>query len=351
VDFAKPVEINEVSMQFDAAITPKSLNEVPALARAAEAAGIAAVWTSETQHNPFLPLPLVAEHTTRLRFGTGVAIGFARSPITLAHVAWDLAAQSQGRFMLGLGTQVKAHIERRFGLEWPASPVGKLRELVLGLRAIWHSWQTGERLNFRGDYFKLTLMTPFFNPGPSAQPAVPIYIAGVNTGLAQLAGEVCDGFHVHPYHSAAYLREVLRPAIAAGAAKAGRAPGDIQLAGTVFAITNATERNEVRQQISFYASTPSYRPVMAHHGWADTAERLSALAARGEWAAMPSLISDDMLDTFAVSAPLAELAGPLRERYGGLLDRVALYRPFLAADEGADWQMLAQAMQTPVAGP
>jgi probable F420-dependent oxidoreductase len=330
-------------MHFDAAITPTSLREVPALAQAAEAAGLAAIWTSETQHNPFLPLPLVAEHTTRLQFGTAVAIGFARSPTTLAHVAWDLAAQSNGRFMLGLGTQVRAHIERRFGLEWPASPVGKLRDLVLALRAIWHSWQTGERLNFRGEYFKLTLMTPFFNPGPLAQPTVPIYIAGVNTGLAQLAGEVCDGFHVHPYHSAAYLRDVLRPALAAGAAKAGRSPGDIQVAGTVFAITSPAERDGVRQQISFYASTPSYRPVMAHHGWETTAERLSALAARGEWATMPGLIDDQMLETFAVSAPLAELARPLRERYAGLLDRVALYRPFSKDELG--WSALAAEVQ------
>ena len=330
-------------MRFDAAITPNSLSEVPGLAQAAQAAGIAAVWTSETQHNPFLPLPLVAEHSTTLQFGTGVAIGFARSPMTLAHVAWDLAAQSDGRFMLGLGTQVRAHIERRFGLEWPASPVGKLRELVLALRAIWQCWQTGERLNFRGSYFKLTLMTPFFNPGPIAQPGVPIYIAGVNTGLAQLAGEVCDGFHVHPYHSAAYLRDVLRPAIAAGAAKAGRALADIQLAGTVFVITGAGEREAVRGQIAFYASTPSYRAVMAHHGWENTAESLSALAARGEWAAMPALISDEMLNTFAVSAPLAELAGPLRERYAGLLDRVALYRPFVLGEAG--WRKVAEEMR------
>lgn len=330
-------------MYFDAAITPKSLSEVPALVKAAEAAGLAAVWTSETQHNPFLPLPLVAEHTTRLQFGTAVAIGFARSPLTLAHVAWDLAAQSGGRFRLGLGTQVRAHIERRFGLEWPASPAGKLRDLVLAMRAVWRTWQTGERLNYRGEYFKLTLMTPFFNPGPIAQPHVPIYIAGVNTGLARLAGEVCDGFHVHPYHTAAYLREVLLPAIAEGAAKAGRAPDDVEVAGTAFAITSPAERETVRQQIAFYASTPSYRPVMAHHGWEAAAERLSALAARGDWAAMPALISDEMLDTFAVSGPLDGLAGPLRERYQGRLHRVALYRPFQAEETG--WKRLADGMR------
>ncbi len=331
-------------MVLDATITPTSLSQVPGLARAAEAAGIAAVWTSETQHNPFLPLPLVAEHTTSLHFGTGVAIGFARSPMTLAHTAWDLSAQSGGRFVLGLGTQVRAHIERRFGLEWPASPVGKLRELVLAMRAIWQAWQTGERLNYRGEYYKLTLMTPFFNPGPIAQPRIPIFIAGVNIGLARLAGEVCDGFHVHPYHTAAYLRDVLQPAIAEGAAKAGRSRAEVQAAGTVFVVTSPAERDLVRQQISFYASTPSYRSVMAHHGWEATAERLTALAARGEWAAMPGLISDDMLETFAVSAPLAELGPLLRKRYLGLLDRVALYRPFAQGEE-REWRALAAAVQ------
>src|SRR5262249_54002341 len=155
------------------------------------------------------PLPLVAEHTQRLQFGTAVAIGFARSPVTLAHTAWDLAAQSGGRFLLGLGTQVRAHVERRFGMPWPEAPTRKLRDLILAMRAVWQAWQTGARLNYRGEYFKLTLMTPFFNPGPIARPHVPIYIAGVNTGLARLAGEVCDGFQVHPYHSAAYLREVI----------------------------------------------------------------------------------------------------------------------------------------------
>ncbi len=330
-------------MYFDASITPNSLAEVPALAQAAEAAGIAAVWTSETQHNPFLPLPLVAEHTARLQFGTAVAIGFARSPVTLAHVAWDLAAQSGGRFILGLGTQVRAHTERRFGMAWPDSPAGKLRDLVLAVRAVWQAWQTGERLNYRGEYFKLTLMTPFFNPGPIAQPRVPIFIAGVNSGLARLAGEVCDGFHVHPFHTAAYLRDVLRPALAEGTAKAGRTPADVQVSGTAFVITNPSERDLVRQQIAFYASTPSYRPVMAHHGWEAAAERLSALAARGDWASMPALISDEMLDTFAISGPLGELAGPLRERYQALLDRVGLYRGFAAGEEG--WSELAAAVQ------
>ena len=333
-------------MLLDAALAPASLAHVPALARSAEALGFSAVWVSETQHNPFLPLPLVAEHTTHLRFGTAVAIAFARSPMTLAHTAWDLAGQSGGRFMLGLGTQVRAHVERRFGMPWPESPAGKLREFILALRAVWNSWQTGEQLNFRGEYFKLTLMTPFFNPGPSEHPRPPILIAGVNTGLARLAGEVCDGFHVHPFHTPAYLRAVLRPAIAQGAAKAGRPAGEVQLAGAVFVVTSAAEREFVRQQIAFYASTPSYRPVLAHHGWQDIGQQLSALAARGQWAEMPALVTDNMLDTFALSAPLADLAAPLRERYAGLLDRVMLYRPFAPGSDDAGWAALARQFQS-----
>jgi probable F420-dependent oxidoreductase len=324
-------------MLIDALLPPASLRRLPALARAAEAAGFDAVWTTETQHNPFLPLPLVAEHTERLRFGTAVAIGFARSPTTLAHVAWDLAEQSGGRFMLGLGTQVKAHIERRFGLAWPESPVGKLRDLVLAIRAVWRAWQTGERLNHRGEHFKLTLMTPFFNPGPIPHPDIPIFIAGVNTGLARLAGEVCDGFHVHPLNSAAYVRDVLRPAIAAGAGRAGRDPAAVRVAGSAFVISTPAEREFARQQISFYASTPTYRPVLAHHGWEAAGEQLSALAARGEWSAMPALVSDEMLAAFAVSAPLEALGGALRARYAGLLDRVMPYKPFAVEDQSA-WQ-------------
>ena len=328
-------------MKLDIAFLATPLAEMPTLARAAEAVSVDAVWTSETQRDPFLPLALIAEHTQRLRFGTAVAIAFARSPMTLAHTAWDLAQGSSGRFMLGLGTQVKPHIERRFGMQWPESPVSKLREMVLALRAIWNCWQTGEKLNFRGEHFKLTLMTPFFSPGPIAQPHIPIYIAGVNTGLARLCGEVCDGFHVHPFHTARYLREVLRPAIDAGRERAGRT-APISVSASVFAITSEKEREYARQQLSFYASTPSYRPVLEHHGWAEAGETLSALAARGGWAEMPALITDAMLDEFAVTAPsLAQLAAPLRARYAGLIDRVTLYRPFVPGAEDAAWRQLA----------
>ncbi len=325
-------------MHLDAALPPLNLREVPQVAQAAEAMGFDAIWTAETQHNPFLPHALIAEHTRRLRMGTAVAISFARSPADLAYTAWDLAAASEGRFILGLGTQVKAHITRRFGMPWPDSVVGKFREQIQAIRAFWHTWQTGEPLNFRGRYYQLTLMSPFFNPGPNAHPEIPIFIAGVNTGLARLAGEVADGFLVHPFHTVRYLREVLLPAIEQGATQAGRSRRAVQVALTAFGVADPQEREFVRQQIAFYASTPSYRRVMRLHGWEEVAERLSALAARGKWEEMPALISDEMLAAFAVQAPPGELAAALQERYAGLADRLTLYTPFVPGQRDAFWQ-------------
>ena len=327
-------------MLMDATLPPVPLTLIPSIARAAEELGFEAVWSTETMHDPFLPGALIAEHTQRLYFGTAVAIAFARSPATIAYTAWDLAQASGGRFILGLGTQVKAHVERRFGMPWPESVVGKLREQIAAMRAFWHTWQSGERLNFRGEYYKLTLMSPFFNPGPIEHPHIPIYIAGVNPGLARLAGEVADGFHVHPLHTPRYLREVLLPAIEQGTASAGRARGDVKITVSPFVVTGADEDLFVRSQIAFYASTPSYRPVMALHGWEQVAERLSGHASHGEWGQMPALIDDEMLATFAVVAPVEELAMALEERYAGLADRLMPYIPFKPGEREAMWRAL-----------
>ncbi len=329
-------------MHLDAILPPTSLRALPELARAAEAAGFGALWTAETQHDPFLPLALAAEHTQRVHLGTAIAVAFARSPALLAYSAWDLADASDGRFILGLGTQVRAHIERRFGMPWPESPVGKLRDQIAAVRAAWRTWQTGERLNHRGPYHKLPLMTPFFNPGPIDHPAIPIYIAGVNPALCRLAGEVADGFLSHPYHSVDYLRRVVRPAIDAGAARAGRHPGEIRLTVTAMTAVDDSEAGFARMQIAFYASTPTYRPVMAHHGWGEAADRLQALARRGAWDEMGSLISDEMLRTFAVVAPEADLPAALRERYAGLADRLSLYTPYSPGTRDAFWARLVQ---------
>lgn len=330
-------------MLLDAALPPAPLKSVPSIAREAEAIGFNTLWSTETTHNPFLPGALVAEHTQRLNYGTAVAVSFARSPATMAYTAWDLAQASQGRFILGLGTQVGAHIERRFGMPWPKSPVNKLREQIEAMRAMWNSWQTGAKLNYRGEYYKLTLMSPFFNPGPIDDPEIPIYIAGVNTGMARLAGEVANGFLAHPFHSPRYLGEIILPAIELGARRNKRELEKISLSATVFVITNTEEKEFARQQISFYASTPSYRQVLALYGWEGEGNKLSALAARSKWGDMAEIITDEMLEEFAVIAPFEDLAGALKTRYKDIADRITIYAPFVPGEQDTFWKQVLEA--------
>jgi probable F420-dependent oxidoreductase len=306
--------------------------------------GFDGLWTSEAAHDPFLPLTLAAEHSHRLSLGTGIALAFPRSPAILAHTGWDLARYSRGRFIMGLGTQVKAHNERRLGVKWER-PVDRLREVILAMRAFWDCWQNGSKLNFRGEFFKLTLMSPFFNPGPHDYPDIPIYIAGVNKLMCQLAGELGQGFHVHPFHTPRYLREHILPNIRLGLEKSGRQRTDLELGSTVFVIpTDDTPRAtqyefEARRQIAFYASTPSYRPVLNLHGWGDTAKQLSALAARRRWKDMPALIGDEMLDVFAVRGSWAELPDKVQKKYDGLLDRVGYYLPYVPGQNEYGWRV------------
>jgi probable F420-dependent oxidoreductase len=333
-------------MFVDASLPPVSLKQVPDLAKAAEKIGFDALWVSETQHSPFLPCALIAEHTQRIGLGTAIAVAFARSPVTMAYTAWDLAEASQGRFILGLGTQVKAHIVRRFGMPWPDSAVGKLREQIAALRAIWHAWSSGEALNFRGEHYKLTLMSPFFTPPPIKYPDIPVYIAGVNTGLARLAGEAADGFHVHPLHSRRYLQEVISPAIEQGASKSGRTSQDVRITVTAFVVTSPEEDLFVRSQIAFYASTPSYRAVMDLHGWQDVAEQLSGLAANGQWGEMAGLIDDQILSAFAVRGPAGDLPSALKDKYQGIADRLGLYIPFVPGMHDDLWRGLVRELRS-----
>lgn len=333
-------------MQLDAFFDPATqLSKIPELAREAEALGFGGVWLAETQHNPFLAATLIAEHTQSIQIGTAIAVSFARSPAVMAQTAFDLAELSGGRFHLGLGTQVRGHIERRFGMDWPDSPVGKLREQIAALRAFWELWQEGQKLNLRGDYYKLTLSSAFFEPQPIAEPNVPIWIAGVNRGLAKLAGEAADGFLVHPYHSLEHLEATMLPAIREGVEKARREQGP-QVMVNAFVVSSATEREFVRRQISFYASTPSYASVMQRHGWAETAQQLGNLAARKQWDAMADLITDEMLETFAVVAPEGELAEALRARYAAFADRITLYSPFVPGQRDEFWRSLVADLNT-----
>lgn len=324
-------------MLLDAVLPPTRLNDITEIARSAEDIGFYGLWSTETSHDPFLPGALIAENTANIQFGTSIAVAFSRSPATLAQTAWDLADQSEGRFILGLGTQVKAHIERRFGCDWPPSVLGKFREQIQAIRSFWYTWQTGARLNFRGRYYKLTLMTPFFNPGPIEYPDIPIFIAGVNTGLAGLAGEIADGFFVHPFHTVDYVENILLESIREGAEKANRSSREITISISAFVATNPEEVEFVRSQIAFYASTPSYRSVMQIHGWVGTAVELSKLAAHGRWGEMPVLISDQMLEKFAVVGSEVDLPEALKDRYVGLADRLTLYVPFVPGERDDFW--------------
>jgi probable F420-dependent oxidoreductase len=330
-------------MKFDVTIAPSSLTQVPDLARAAEALGFDGLWTSETAHNPFLPLTLAAEHTSRMSLGTAVAIAFPRSPMVVAQLAWDLGEQSGGRFILGLGTQVKAHITRRFSSVWD-SPGPRMREYILSLRAIWETFQNNAPLKFEGEFYKFSLMTPFFTPGSIRTPNIPIYIAGVNPYLCKLAGELCQGFHVHPFHTVRYLREVVIPNIEQGAVSAGRSRADVELNCAIFVVTGADDqeiennKSVIKSQIAFYGSTPTYHPVLELHGWQDVAEQLTAMSKQGRWFEMAELITDEMLNEFAVVARHDQLASEVKNRYEGLLDRVGYYFPFEPGSQESLWR-------------
>jgi probable F420-dependent oxidoreductase len=325
-------------MKLDTGLATAPLSECGAAARAAEELGFDALWTSETNHDPFLPLVLAARSTSRVKLGTSIAVAFARSPMVLAQIAWDLQACSNGRFMLGLGTQVKAHNERRFGVKWQ-SPGPRLREMIQMIHAIWDSWQDGKRPHFEGSFYNYSLMTPFFNPGPLACGRPKIHIAGVNEYVCRLAGELCDGFHVHPLHSIKYLDEVIRPNLQQGLAKAGRTIDQLSIVSSVFVITGKDEaaidkqRRRVKQQIAFYASTPTYAPVLALHGWADVSRRLTERSKRGEWAAMADDISDEMLDVYAITAREDDVVDRVKRKYAGTLDRLTFYFPASLGDE------------------
>jgi probable F420-dependent oxidoreductase len=310
-------------MKLDTGITTRNLNEVPAEAMKAEQLGFDAIWSMEAGNDGFLPLALAAEHTQRIKMGPSVAIAFPRSPMATAYTAWDLAALSRGRFILGLGTQVKGHIERRYGVKWEP-PVAKLSEYILALKAIFKCWADGgKKLSFAGKYYNFSLMTPFFAPKPHSYP-IPIYVAGVNQHILRLAGECCDGLHAHPFNSPKYLREFVLPHLEEGLRKSGRLRKDFTIFTTAFVIVGRDQaeieraKAGVRQQIAFYASTRTYQIVLDMHGWGDVAPQLNELTAKGDWAAMPKLITDEMLDVYAVTGTYENIADKVKERYDGL---------------------------------
>jgi probable F420-dependent oxidoreductase len=314
-------------VKLETTILPTDITTVGETACALEDAGYDSVVTPEAGHDPFLPLMTVAEHTQKLRFGTGVAIAFPRSPMVTAQIAWDLQRYSGGRFMLGLGTQVKGHNERRYSTPWPSPPGPRLRDYVLTLKAIFSSFQDGSRPAYQGPHYQFTLISPFFNPGPNPPGAdsVPVYISAVNRYNCRLVGELCDGIRMHAFNTPKYTREVILPEIEAGAGKAGRSLSDIDIVGGAFIITGKDEEEverakaPIRQQLSFYASTRAYHPVLEIHGWQDTGEKLFRYSMEGNWQEMARGIDDEMLEQFAIIGTYDELVPKIRERYSGVV--------------------------------
>jgi probable F420-dependent oxidoreductase len=325
-------------MKVDAPLVAPRLADVPAAARRAEADGYDGVFTFEGPHDPFLPLMLAAEHSERLELTTAIAVAFARSPMTLATTANDLQLVSRGRCVLGLGTQIKPHIEKRFSMPW-SHPAPRLRELVLATRAIWAAWNDRVPLDHRGEFYRHTLMTPFFDPGPNPFGPPRVVLAGVGALMTEVAGEVGDGFIVHPFSTAHYLRTTTLPALDRGLARAGRTREGFEISFPVMIVTGDTDdelaaaRLATRAQVAFYGSTPAYRPVLDAHGWGELQTELHRQARTGDWAAMAAAVPDEVAAEITVAGRPEEIAAQVVERYGDLVDRIAFNAPYAAAPE------------------
>jgi probable F420-dependent oxidoreductase len=324
------------------------LNTAAQSAKNLEAAGYSGLWTAETSHDPFFPLLLAAGSTTDVELGTSIAVAFARNPMLLANIGYDLQAYSQGRFVLGLGSQIKPHITKRFSMPW-SSPAARMREMILAIRAIWEAWNERTKLDFRGDFYSHTLMTPFFDPGPNPYGNPKIFLAGVGALMTEVAGEVCDGFLCHGFTTEKYLREVTLPALERGRAKAGKTMEGFEIVGPSFVVTGTNDEemskaaDGTRQQIAFYGSTPAYKPVLEVHGWGGLQEELNALSKQGEWVKMGTLIDDEILNTFAVVGSPEELAPELSKRYGDCIQRISFYAPYKTDPER--WHGVMEALK------
>ena len=314
-------------MRIDAGLGGQ-LDHAASRARDLEALGYDGAFTTETSYDPFLPLVVAAEHTDRIELGTSIAVAFARTPMTLAMTANDIQRASKGRFILGLGSQIKPHIERRFSMPW-SRPAARMREFVLAMRAIWESWNDGTKLDFRGDFYTHTLMTPFFVSPPHEYGQPKVFLAGVGERMTDVAGEVADGLILHSFTTERYVREVTMPSLAEGFAAGGRQRRDFQVSAPIFVVTGTSDEviaqatAATKQQIAFYGSTPGYRGVLELHGWGELGDQLNAMSKRGEWVAMGELITDEMLDAFAVVAEPDDVATVLLERFGDLVDRIS----------------------------
>ncbi len=319
-------------MKVYTGLRSSELRDIPAEAQRAEAMGFDGVSFGELAHDVFLMAALTLEHTQRIKVGTSIAIAFPRSPMIVAYTSWDLQHMSAGRFELGLGTQVKGHNERRFSVEW-TPPAPRMREYARSLKAIWDCWQNGAPLDYQGEHYTFTLMTPEFNPGPIEHPDIPVYTAAVGPAMCRVAGEAFDGVLPHGFTTPKYTEEVVLPMVAEGARRAGRSIEDVMISGGGFIATGATEeevtraRETIRRRISFYGSTRTYKVVLDRHEWGDTCLALHDMSLKGQWDQMPGLITDTMVDTFCISGTYDEIGPMLKERYDSYASRISLGMP------------------------
>lgn len=310
-------------------VPTEDLRQARTIYRELEDLGYDRAFSFEAKHNPFIPLATAAEHTSRIELGTAIAIAFARTPMTLANAAWDLQTLTDGRFTLGLGSQIRPHIEERYSMPW-SRPAARMRELVLAIRAIFDAWQHGTPLEFRGDFYTHTRMIPAFDPGPNLHGAPKIFTAGVGPHMTEIAGEVADGFLVHPVNTRRSLEELTLPSIARGAARAARAADAVEVVCVTIIVTGRDDEEftrsheAVRQQLAFYATTPAYQPVFALHGYGDLLDELTPMARQGRWDDMSALIDDDLIAAVAVVGAPDEIPGLVRRRLDGISDSVSL---------------------------
>ncbi len=315
-------------MQIETALLNGNPADAGPLAARLEAMGYDGVYSFEGQHDPFFPLCVAAAHTERMTLTTAIAVAFARNPMLLANIGHDMSLLSRGRFILGLGSQIRPHIERRYSMPW-SRPAARMREMVQAIRAIWHSWEHGERLGFEGEFYRHTLMTPFFNPGPNPYQNPPIYIAAVGERMTEMVGEVGDGFIVHPLHSPSYLQAKTLPALRRGGERAGRSAKDCTVSCQVIVATGRDEAEirksseMARSQIAFYSSTPAYKGVLEHHGYDALQPEMNALSKRGEWGAMNERIDDALLNTIAVVGSPEQVAERMVAERGPLAQRLS----------------------------
>lgn len=327
-------------MQIDAFLHSPSMQDAGPLAAEAEAMGFDGLWVTETTHSPYTALTLAAQATDSIDVGSAIAVAFPRSPMVTAYTAWDLQALSNGRVSLGLGAQVKGHMQRRFSVdfEWE-SPGPRLREYVEAIRHLWDAWSGDNEVDYRGEFYEITLCPENFRPPPIESDRPEIGVAGVNPFNLKLAGHRCDVLHVHPMHSPAYIEEVVVPNVETGAEIGDRSREAVDLSAQVFAITGddrEAARERVRQRIGFYGSTRTYRTIFDVHGWGDVSDTLHELAGKGRWDELGDHVTDEMLETFSVEADWENLRSVLEDRYEHL-DRVSLYEAF---DGGDQWKHL-----------